>query len=145
MQSLAQQQLDQTPALAKLGLVVEDADRNTIRLRLPLQGNTNHFGAMYAGSLFSLAEFPFGVLYLNEFTDKPLLPLIGEMSIRYLKPVTTDALVTVDVTDEEWAEIESKTMANGKFKFERSAQVFDTAGDLVCKTTGTYFSVMKPD
>ncbi|MCH9816088.1 MAG: PaaI family thioesterase [Actinomycetia bacterium] len=144
MQTLAQQQLDQTPALAKLNLVVEAADRNTIRLRLPLAGNTNHFGAMYAGSLFSLAEFPFGVLFLNEFAEKPLLPLIGEMSIRYLKPVVTDATVTVTVSDEEWAEIEAKTLADGKFKFERTAEVVDTTGDVVCKTTGTYFSVMKP-
>jgi thioesterase domain-containing protein len=144
MKEKAQTQLDHTPALDKLGLLVEEANPNHIRLRLPLAGNENHFGAIYAGSLFSVAEFPFGVLYIQKFAGKGMLPLIGEMSIRYLRPVTTDALVTIDVSDEDWAEIEAKTLANGKHKFARTCEVFNTDGELVCTTSGTYFSVIAP-
>ena len=137
----AQEQLDSIPGLAKFNMEVLELSQNQIRLRLPIEGNTQHLGTMYAGALYSLAEFPFGLLYLWHFQGKAMVPILGEMSIRYLQPVTTDATVTLDVTDQEWAEMEAGTLANGKHKFVRELEIHDGEGKPVARTSATYFSL----
>ena len=42
------------------GLKAEVLEPGRVCLRMPLQGNQNHIGSMYAGALFTLAEIPGG-------------------------------------------------------------------------------------
>lgn len=136
-----QAHLDSIPGLGKFNMKVLEITANRVQLQLPLEGNTNHLGTMYAGALYSAAEFPFGLLYLHHFQGQPMVPVIGEMSIRYLAPVTGDATVVLEVSDDEWADMAEGTKTTGKFKFKRDLEVHDENGTVVCRTSATYFSI----
>ena len=49
----------------RCGLKAEQLEPGFVRLRMPLSGNQNHIGTLYAGALFTLAEIPGGALFLT--------------------------------------------------------------------------------
>lgn len=134
-------QTDLIPALAKLNARVLISEPNRIKVLLPLEGNKNHLGTMYAGALFSVAEFPFGLLHLTHFEGKPMLPVVGELTIRFLAPATTDVTVDLRVSDAEWQQMESGAQAHGKFRFKREIEILDENEQVVCVAKATYFSI----
>lgn len=137
----AQEQIDGLEPLHRLGVQVLDQTPNSLRVQMPLAGNTNHFGAMYAGVIFTLAEFPFGALFVQRFPLTEMVPVIGELTIRYLAPVTSDLFVSVEVSDKEWDQIRSDVAANGKAKLVRSLELADEAGAIKAVASATYFAL----
>ena len=137
----AQEQIDQLEPLRRLGVQVVDETPNLLRVRMPLAGNANHFGAMYAGSIFTLAEFPFGALFVQHFPLTEFVPVIGELTIRYLSPVIADLYVTVEVTNEEWDQIRTEANASGKAKLIRSLELKDEADNVKAIASATYFAL----
>ena len=135
-------QTDLIPALDKLHATVLISEPNRVKVRLPLEGNTNHLGTMYAGALFSVAEFPFGLLHLTHFKGHPMLPVVGELTIRFLAPATTDVTVDLHVSDEEWQEMEEATQTHGKSRFKREIEVLDENENVVAIAKATYFSIL---
>lgn len=137
----AQEQIDQLEPLRRLGVQVVDERPNLLRVRMPLAGNANHFGAMYAGSIFTLAEFPFGALFVQRYPLTEMVPVIGELTIRYMAPVLTDLYVTIEVTDEEWDQIRKDVSTFGKAKLFRSLQLEDESGAVKAVASATYFAL----
>ncbi len=134
-------QTDLIPALDKLNARVLISEPNRIKVLLPLAGNQNHLGTMYAGALFSVAEFPFGLMHLVHFKGQPVLPVVGELTIRFLAPATTDVTVDLHVSDEEWQEMDEGTRANGKSRFKREIEILDEEENVVAVAKATYFSI----
>ena len=135
-------QTDLIPALEKLNAEVLISEPNRIKVLLPLEGNANHLGTMYAGALFSVAEFPFGLMHLTHFKGQPVLPVVGELTIRFLAPATTDVTVDLHVSDEEWQEMDEGTQANGKSRFKREIEILDEEENVVAIAKATYFSIL---
>ena len=79
----------------RCGLKAEQLEPGFVRLRMPLSGNQNHIGTLYAGALFTLAEIPGGALFLTSFDVQRFYPLIKEMNLRFRRPATSD--ITVEV------------------------------------------------
>jgi thioesterase domain-containing protein len=111
--------MDKIQPLKHMGLKVLKNTRNCLKIEMPLEGNANHVGATYAGSILTLAEFPFGLMFFNRFDLDDIYPVVGEMTIRYMAPSTGSLTVEVNVSDEEWDEIERTTRENGKMKLPR--------------------------
>ena len=61
------------PFAGRAGFVVEVIGEGYLRARIPLKGNRNHMGSMYAGALFTLAEIPGGVMTIL-ISGLPLCP-----------------------------------------------------------------------
>ncbi|GAA5315001.1 MAG: YiiD C-terminal domain-containing protein [Candidatus Pelagadaptatus aseana] len=137
-----QDKLDMVPTLANMGLEVIEDSPSRVYVRMPLEGNSNHFKAAYAGALFSLAEFPFGFLFFNRVGTEPMYPLVGEMTIRYMAPAMSDVYVDARLSDDEWQEIYDTTKAKGKMKIERVTELKDKDGNLLAVVNATYFSVL---
>ena len=129
------------PNLVSMELEPIEDTPSRIHVRLPLEKNSNHFGAVYAGALFSLAEFPMGLFFFNRLKGEPIIPVVGEMTIRYLAPAMTDVYVDVSMSDEEWDEIVSTTLEKGKMKIERETELKDPDGNVLAVVNATYFSV----
>ena len=72
-----------------------------IKLRLPMEGNTNHIGSIYAGALFTVAELPGGALFLTTFDVSRFYPVLKAMNIRFRRPAFTDVTVDVALTEDE--------------------------------------------
>lgn len=129
---------DTFPFLERSGLDVVDVSRGSCRLKMPIEGNGNHVGIMYAGALFTLAEVPGGVVFGSIADAKRFYPIVGELNIRFTNPVTTDAFVTATLSDEEIDRIVNDLETTGKTKYILELEVTDDADKVVATTSGTY-------
>ncbi len=92
----------------RCGLKAEQLEPGFVRLRMPLSGNQNHIGTLYAGALFTLAEIPGGALFLTSFDVQRFYPLIKEMNLRFRRPATSDITVEARLSDEEITRIQAE-------------------------------------
>lgn len=129
------------PMLSRMNLSFIEAGANRCTVELPLEGSTNHVGTVYAGALFALAEFPFGLMFMQRFGMDKMYPVVGNMEIRFTAPAMTNTRVTLEISEERWKEIEEETLSKGKYKIMLPMELKDTNGTVVAKTEATYFSV----
>jgi len=127
--------------LKHMGLKVLVESPNMLKIAMPREGNANHLGGVYAGAIFTLAEFPFGMMCINKFGMSEIVPVVGEITIRFLAPAIGDLTVELSVTDEEWDEIERETKAHGKFKIIKEIEVKDAQGKVNAVLKAIYFTL----
>lgn len=137
----AEQMIQGIDALKHMGLKVLEQAPNFLKVAMPKEGNGNHLGGVYAGAIFSLAEFPFGMMCISKFGMSELVPVIGEVTIRYLAPANSDLTVELTIPDEEWESIERETKAHGKFKIVKEIEVKDDQGRVNAVVKATYFTI----
>ncbi len=130
--------------LKHMGLEILESNDNRVRLRMPKDGNTNHLGGVYAGAIFTFAEFPFGMMYIAKLGMTEMVPVVGEMTIRYLAPATGDLFIDVVVSEDEWVQIAEETREKGKLKLVREIEVKDADGKVNSVIKATYFSLLLP-
>ena len=126
------------PFLERIGLRADVLERGRVRLAVPLEGSGNHIGSMYAGALFTLAEVPGGALYLTSFDTDRFYPVVKEMTIRFLRPATSDATVEVTLGEDAIAAVEAEAAAHGKAEYVLEGEIRDTAGQVVAASRGVY-------
>ena len=126
------------PFVARSGLRCLEMRAGFVRLCMPFDGNQNHVGTMYAGALFTLAEIPGGALCYCTFDPRKYFPLAKEITIRYRKPVTTDAFIEVGLSAEEIARIQRDLDAGGKADFVVEADILDGSGEPAASMRGLY-------
>ncbi len=120
------------------GLKAEVLEPGRVRLRMPLQGNQNHIGSMYAGALFTLAEIPGGALYLTSFDAKRFYPVIKEMNLRFRRPASSDILIEASLSAGEIERIQSEAEREGKAEYLLELQLRDSSGEVVAESRGLY-------
>lgn len=113
-------------------------ERGHVVCEMPLSGNKNHIGTMYAGALFTLAEVPGGALYLTTFDTRKFIPIVTEMSIKFLKPAKGTISFEITMPDERIAELEAEAEANGKAVFELEGELKNAGGEVVATSHGVY-------
>jgi thioesterase domain-containing protein len=121
-----------------MGAEIIEKSLNRIVVKMPLQPNKNHVGMMYAGSLFTLAEFPAGVLMVENIDITKVYPVVAEMSIKYKKPAFTDITMTLEIPSSEFKRLEDEAIAEGKSKLIIEQELIDDTGDVVAVTTARY-------
>ena len=109
-----------------------------VRLRMPLSGNQNHIGTLYAGALFTLAEIPGGALFLTSFDASKFYPIVKEMNLRFRRPATGDIVVEARLGAEEIARLQGEAQANGKAEYVLELQLTDGSGEVVALSRGIY-------
>lgn len=126
------------PALHRMGVRAVDAQPGMAASTVPIEGNGNHFGAMYAGVLFSVAEVLGGVLAASTFDSSKYFPLVKDLQIAFRRPATTDVRAEVRLDDDTVRQATADAAANGKAEFVLEAVVTDTQGVTVATTRGIY-------
>ena len=122
----------------RMGLRVIELEPRSVKLSVPLQGNENHIGTMYAGSLFTIAEIPGGALFLTTFDVSRFYPVIKEMTIRFIKPVKTDVTIRMVMSVSEAKRIVSEAEKNGKAEYVLEGEIKDTNEEVVAVSRGIY-------
>lgn len=122
----------------RMGLKVLDFRRGYMKLSMPLKGNENHFGGMYAGILFTLAEIPGGAILLTSFDPTKYYPVVKEMTIQFLKPALTDVTTELTLPEPEARRIEAEAKQDGRSEFILEAEIKDASEAVVCRTRGVY-------
>lgn len=119
------------PFVGRTGLEIEVLEKGYTKMRMPFAPNVNHVGTMYAGALFTLAEFPGGAIFISSFDTSRFYPIVRDMSIRFRRPVTTDVWVEVRVSEEFVQKVQAEAEANGKADYEWESEIKDANGVVV--------------
>ncbi|WP_339080294.1 YiiD C-terminal domain-containing protein [Pseudomonas sp. TMP9] len=129
---------EQIAFVKRSGLKAEVLEAGHVRLRMPLAGNQNHIGSMYAGALFTLAEIPGGALFLASFDAARFYPIVKEMNLRFRRPATGDICVEARLTDEQIQHLQKQATEEGKAEYVLELQLTDESGEVVAESRGLY-------
>ncbi|MCW2497240.1 YiiD C-terminal domain-containing protein [Jatrophihabitans sp.] len=135
MNSMLEQMI---PRAHQMGVTFVEMRRGYVRAELPFEGNGNHFGTVYAGVIFTLAEVLGGALHFASFDAATHYPLIRGMSIKYLKPGRGPLSASATLAEPEITRVLAEAGTDGKAAFELVAEVIDENGVLVASTVGDY-------
>ncbi len=125
------------PFTNRNGYAVVELRRGYVKSHIPMEGNGNHMGTMYAGALFLLAEIPGGVLCMNDF-GQDYIPILRDMRMEFKAPARSDVTLEVSLSDEEISRLKDEVTAQGKTHFELRGELKDADGQVVALSTATY-------
>jgi acyl-coenzyme A thioesterase PaaI-like protein len=126
------------PPAHKMGIKAVDARRGYAAATVPLEGNGNHFGVMYAGVQFTVAEILGGIITIASFDAAKCYPLVKKVDIHFTGMARTDLRAEASLDEEEIGRIEAEAAEKGKADFTLDAVVKDEAGQTVSVTRGLY-------
>jgi thioesterase domain-containing protein len=126
------------PRAHQMGVHFVELRKGYVRAELPFEGNGNHFGTVYAGVIFTLAEVLGGAMHFASFDVGTHYPLIRGMQISYLKPGRGELSAAATLDDATIARVVEEAGTDGKAAFELRAEVTDSDGVVVAQTVGDY-------
>ncbi|CAN7422178.1 YiiD C-terminal domain-containing protein [Pseudomonas sp. LjRoot71] len=129
---------EQIAFVQRSGLKAEVLEPGRVRLRMPLAGNQNHIGSMYAGALFTLAEIPGGALFLTSFDAQRFYPIVKEMNLRFRRPATGDIRVEANLSEAQIEQLQKQATEHGKAEYVLELQLTDDSGEVVAQSRGLY-------
>jgi acyl-coenzyme A thioesterase PaaI-like protein len=135
---IAELSLSLVEAIKRTGLEIVSLKDRYAKFKMPLQGNTNHIGIMYAGSLFTLGEFTGGIVPAVSFDIEKYYPIVKEINIRFLAMAKTDVYLESQMSEAKVAEIQAETDENGKADFDLQLELKDEEGEVVSTVNGTW-------
>jgi acyl-coenzyme A thioesterase PaaI-like protein len=137
-QNLAKLVVDAVEPIKRTGIRMVALRDRYAKLSMPLEGNVNHVGMMYAGSLFTLGEIAGGAIHMVSFDVTRLYPIVKEVKIRFRRPALTDVTMEVSLEAEEASRIESEALEKGKADYQLSLELVDAGGEVVSVVSGTW-------
>lgn len=126
------------PVVHSMGVRFVDLAPGKVAAEVPVEGNSNHLGTMYAGVLFTVAEVLGGGLAMSTFDMSKFLPVVKSMTIDFVRPVRSNVRATASIDEATVAALTATATETGKAEFLLTAEVHDAEGTLVAQTTGTY-------
>jgi acyl-coenzyme A thioesterase PaaI-like protein len=126
------------PAADKLGVKAVEARRGYAAATVPLEGNGNHFGVVYAGVEFTVAEILGGIIAISSFDAAKYYPLVKKLDIEFTAAARSDLRAEASLGEDELRRIEAEAEEKGKADFVLDAVVRDEAGQTVAVTHGLY-------
>lgn len=126
------------PIAARMGVRVLEARRGFAAASVPAEGNGNHFGVVYAGVSFTVAEILGGIIALATFDAAKYFPLVKKVDIAFVGRATTELRAEASMDEQTIARVEAEAAEQGKADYTLDAVVIDTAGTVVATTHGLY-------
>jgi thioesterase domain-containing protein len=122
----------------RMGLEVLEFRDRCVTLRMPLKGNGNHLGTMYAGFLFTVGEIMGGAIFLAAFDPLKYFPIVKEINIRYRQPAMSDVTVAAALTEAQVEALQAALKEKGKVDFTMDLELKDTNGTVVSLVHGIW-------
>jgi acyl-coenzyme A thioesterase PaaI-like protein len=126
------------PAIGRLGVVVEAIGPGSVNLRVPIEGNANHMGTMYAGALFAVVELPGGLLPLAVLDPTKYTPIVTGVDIRFLAAARSDVRLSARMEPDELRRLGMQVDDTGRADFTLELEGTDADGRLVVTSTAYY-------
>jgi len=126
------------PRAHQMGVRFVEVRPGFVRAQLPFEGNGNHFGTVYAGVIFNLAEVLGGAMHFASFDPATHYPLVRGMSIDFVAPGRGALTATAALDDDTIARVTPEAGTDGKAPFELRATVTAEDGTVVATTVGDY-------
>jgi thioesterase domain-containing protein len=123
------------PVLGHMGIRLVDAGPGHATVELPAGPNGNHFGVLYAGSLFTACEVLGGIVPRVSFDLEGELagyvPLVKTAEISYLRPGLGDVRASATLAPEEIERVRAEALEKGKCDFVVESQIVDGQGTVI--------------
>ncbi len=126
------------PTAHHMGVTVVEARRGFAAATVPVEGNGNHFGVIYAGVQFTVAEILGGVIAVASFDSAKYFPLVKRVDITFVGMATTPLRAEASLDGETLTRVESEVAEKGKADYHLDAVVTDANGQVVARTHGVY-------
>jgi acyl-coenzyme A thioesterase PaaI-like protein len=126
------------PIAHKMGVKVVEARPGFAATTVPAEGNGNHFGVIYAGVLFTVAEVLGGIIPLITFDTAKYFPLVKNLEIQFVAMAESEVRAEASLDYETIARVEAEAAERGKADFTLDAVVTDADGQTVATTRGLY-------
>jgi thioesterase domain-containing protein len=126
------------PRYHQMGLRVLKLSGRHVIATVPLGGNENHYGTMFAGALFAVAETLGGALAMENFGLSSYYPTVQEFTVQFRRPAVTDVTVSGSLDAATLDRLSTELEATGKTAFELDTTILDADGQTVATTHGTY-------
>jgi acyl-CoA thioesterase FadM len=124
--------------IRRTGLKVLSLRERHVKLLMPLKGNVNHVGIMYAGSLFTIGEVMGGAIFGASFDMGRYYPLVKEVHIRFRRPALTDITLEAELSEEQAVRIRTELEEKGKADFTLDLELIDARGEAVSLVQGIW-------
>lgn len=125
------------PFAPRNGFTVEEVRPGFVKARIRLKGNKNHFGSLYAGAYFLVAEIPGGVLTLFDL-GPAYTPILKEMTLQFLQPANSDVTVTFELDSAAVQAIKTEADETGRAAFVLEGMLYDDDGNHVATSIAQY-------
>lgn len=137
------------PIVKSMGVEFVEFTDLSCMISVPIGPNHNHKGTVFGGSLYSVCtSASYGLMYSMQISEKldEYDLVIGEGSIRYLKPVHEDFFVRSQVKLADQKIFLEKLAKNGFCKINITSYVFiqDEMNHL-CEYSATFIMMKKKD
>jgi acyl-coenzyme A thioesterase PaaI-like protein len=126
------------PTARNMGVHVAEARRGFAAATVPVEGNGNHFGVIYAGVQFTVAEILGGIIALSTFDAAKFFPLVKNIDISFVGMARSELRAQASLDDDTIARVEAEAAERGKADFTLEAVVTDGDGKTVATTRGLY-------
>ncbi len=126
------------PTAQQMGVHVVEARRGYAAATVPVDGNGNHFGVIYAGVQFTVAEILGGIISLSTFDSAKYFPLVKNLDISFVGMARSELRAEASLDEDTIARIEAEAAERGKSDFTLEATVTDADGKTVATTRGLY-------
>lgn len=126
------------PRAHQMGVRFVELRPGFVSAEVPLEGNGNHFGVIYAGVIFTVAEVLGGAVHFATFDVSTHYPLVRNLTIDFLKPGTGRLVASSTMSEEEIARIRTAAQPGEKVAFVVETEVVGEDGTVVAKTRGDY-------
>ena len=113
------------PVLEHMGLEVLEAASGRAAARVPIDGNGNHVGTMYAGVLFSVAEMLGGALSLATFDPARFYPIVKDLRIDFRRPAASAVTARTSLDEAEVDRVLADAERDGKGQFVLRSELTD--------------------
>jgi len=124
--------------IEKMGMRILDFQARSVKIMLPKKPNVNHIGTVYAGSLFSLADYTGGVLFYASFDYRKYYPILKEVTMTFKSPATTDITIEASMTPGEAERLEKMAEDTGKADWVLNLELKDEQGKTCCIVNGNF-------
>ncbi len=122
----------------RTGLKIVELEPGRVVCEMPLKGNTNHIGTMYAGALFTLAEFPGGALFVATFDWRRFVPIVTDVKLQFIRPVRTSLRFEMALDADEISRIEKALQTEGRAGFVFAGELTAPDGTVVARSQASY-------
>jgi thioesterase domain-containing protein len=126
------------PRAHQMGVRFVEMRPGYVRAELPFEGNGNHFGTVYAGVIFTLAEVLGGAMTFATFGAATHYPVVRGMTIDFRAPGTGPLSASASLDAEQIAHMGETIAEGGKAPFILEAEVVGEDGTIVATTRGDY-------
>lgn len=126
------------PRAFQMGVRFVEMRPGYVRAELPFEGNGNHFGTVYAGVIFTLAEVLGGAMTFATFGAATHYPVVRSMTIDFRSPGTGPLSASASLDAEQIAAMADAVAAGTKVPFVLEAEVVGADGTVVATTRGDY-------